>query len=79
MAKFAIVRQDGEVDLAEGTSVSDVAANYGWPGNGNIEEYNPDVHDANLRHTFTSPAHQGELLNDKPEPEAQPEPDGGGA
>lgn len=75
MAKFAIVRQDGEVDLAEGSSVAQVANEYGWPGNGTIEEYVPDKHDANLRHTFESVAHQRELLADKPA--FTPDPDAG--
>lgn len=79
MAKFAIVRQDGEVDLAEGSSVGDVANTYGWPGNGTIEEYDPERHDGALRFTFTSPAHQRELLSDDhslPQTIALPAPEG---
>jgi hypothetical protein len=66
MSDFAIVRQDGEVDLADGLSVQDVANRYGWPGNGTIEPFDKASHGAHLRHTFTSVEHQGELLNDKP-------------
>jgi hypothetical protein len=62
MATFAIVRQDGEVDLADGVSVQDVSDRYGWPGNGSIAAYTPALHDKGLRHTFTSPDNQRELL-----------------
>lgn len=66
MATFAIIRQDGEIDLCEGLSIDDVATRYGWPGNGTIEEYNPEQHKKALRYTFDSPEHQRELLADKP-------------
>ena len=59
MAKFAIVRQDGEVDTADGDSVTDVANRYGWPGNGDIRPYAGEE----VRHAFTSPDNQRELLN----------------
>lgn len=63
MAKFAIVRQDGEVDQAEGASVDDVSNRYGWPGNGTIEPYEAANHPT-IRHIFTSPEQQAEALAD---------------
>lgn len=68
MGQYAIVRQDGEVDQAEGDSVADVSNRYGWPGNGTIEEWNSAVHGDKLRHVFsgpTGPADQVEALADK--------------
>ncbi len=58
MALYAIIRQDGEIDQAEGTSISDVAERYGWPGNGEIVEWDDKEHKAKLRHTFSSPDDQ---------------------
>jgi len=66
MARFAIVRQDGEVDKVDGVSVDDVANRYGWPGNGDIQAWDSGAHDGNLRHTFASPEEQRETLADKP-------------
>lgn len=68
MATFAIVRQDGEVDLAEGASVEDISTRYGAPGNGRIEPWDGDTD--NLRHRFDSPDQQRELLADKPKGKA---------
>lgn len=65
MATFAIVRQDGEADKAEGASVADIANRYGWPGNGSIVPWD-GTHDKALRHTFTDPDNQRKLLADKP-------------
>ncbi len=64
MATFAIVRQDGEVDLADGASVQDVSDRYGWPGNGTIEPFDAGKHGDDVRHRFTSPDEQRELLSD---------------
>jgi len=52
MRTFAIVRQDGECDQAEGASVQDVADRFGWPGNGTIEAWDAGKHDGSLRHRF---------------------------
>lgn len=69
MARFAIVRQDGEVDKVEGVSVQDVADRFGWPGNGDIQPWDDGAHNANLRHTFGTPEEQREALADKePDP-----------
>ena len=64
MAKFAIVRQDGEVDTADGVSVDDVATRYGWPGNGTIEPFDQGTHGSAIRYALASPAEQRELLTD---------------
>jgi len=66
MARFAIVRQDGEVDKVNGSSVDDVANRYGWPGNGDIQPWDGGAHNEHLRHTFGSPDEQREALADKP-------------
>lgn len=68
MATFAITRQDGEVDLAEGASVEDISNRYGWPGNGDIKPWDGDT--TNVRHRFTDPDNQRELLADKPKGKA---------
>jgi hypothetical protein len=57
MAKFAIVRADGSVDVAEGMSVQDVADHYGWPGNGTIEPLGAE-HTSKIANTFDTPADQ---------------------
>lgn len=56
MAKFAIERASGEVHAAEGSSVEDVIARYGAPGNGNVVAWNDDVHVAD--ETFETPDDQ---------------------
>lgn len=66
MARFAIVRQDGEVDKVEGSSVDDIANRYGWPGNGDIQPWDDGAHNERLRHTFASPDEQRDTLADKP-------------
>jgi hypothetical protein len=58
VAKFAIIRQDGEIDTAEGTSVEDIIGRYGSPGNGDIVPYDPAQHSENVRHSFKSPEDQ---------------------
>lgn len=65
MSEFAIVRHNKKVDIAEGSSVADVANRYGWPGNGTIEPFDPDTH-KKVRYTFASPDEQREALTDKP-------------
>lgn len=62
MAKFAIVRHDGEVDQVDGATVEDVASRYGWPGNGTIEAWNDEKH-GTPRYQFVSPEHQREMLS----------------
>lgn len=61
MAKFAIIRSDDSIDVAEGTSIEDVTWRYGAPGNGRIEEF---AGQSPIRHTFISPEHQRDLLGD---------------
>lgn len=73
MAKFAIVRQDGEVDTADGVSVDDIASRYGWPGNGTIEPFDSGNHESWRRHDFSSPDEQRELLADKAKGKAKAE------
>lgn len=58
---FAIVRHDGAVDIVEGVSVQDVAHRFGWPGDGTIEPFDPDVH-KKVRHTFDTPELQRQKL-----------------
>lgn len=70
MARFAIIRQDGEVDKVDGSSVDDIANRYGWPGNGSIEPWEDGAHNEHLRHTFGSPEEQREALADKPKGKA---------
>jgi len=57
MAKFAIVRADGSVDQVDGLSVQDVSDQYGWPGNGTIEEWDAGTH-GTPANVFASPAEQ---------------------
>ncbi len=78
MTTFAIVRQDGECDKAEGASVQDVADRYGWPGNGTIEPWDEGKHGGNARHVFTTVADQAAALAETPADVAAiaPEPTG---
>lgn len=66
MARYAIVRQGGEVDKVDGSSVDDVANRYGWPGDGNIEAWDDGAHAEKLRNTYASPEEQTAALADKP-------------
>lgn len=62
MAPFAIIRQDGEIDKVDGASVKDVGDRYGWPGNGDIVEWDDVRHASALRHTFVTPEQQRATL-----------------
>jgi len=62
MASFAIVRQDGAADKAEGSSILDVSTRYGWPGDGDIVPWNDDIHNSKLRWEFADPSDQAVSL-----------------
>jgi len=68
MASFAIKRADGTVDKAEGTSVEDVTARYGAPGNGSIEPWSDTLTAAN---TFATPEDQAAAWRAVAEKEGQ--------
>ena len=70
MAKFAIVRADGSADQVDGLSVQDVADQYGWPGNGTIEEWSDGKH-GKAANVFASPAEQYDAWKKVAEKEGQ--------
>lgn len=59
MGTYAIERADGSVDkVTDGASVTDVAARYGWPGNGDIKEWSANEHDGKKGGVFDKPEDQ---------------------